>query len=303
MSQIKTLINNDVSPDAINGILKSMKFKVLLVLDGFDEIDMEKHTHFTDVIYENTFQNVWLLATMQPHLVNKLKQHFHLLVENRGFSEQAVDSLLQRMSPYPEYIHDADDIYDDEYIYEDAGIYNLKQTDSKGTYFSPFLVHAALTVYLHSNTSLIDSDITDRLVALVQFILNTNKANKKLEEKDMEICLLEIMELAYKSLVQHDDLVFSAEHLRHRGTLKMGLLSEYEHSGVYGTIRRVEFIHSLIRDFLAACYIVKKIEDEECHKIAQDVLNFAEHEWDNNDFLAFLLGMIGVFCFCSDAMG
>ena len=247
VNQIRTLRDTDTSPDAISKILRCTKFEILLALDGLDEVDIEKHIHAKDVIQENTLMHPWLLVTVQPHLVNELKQHFHLIVQNRGFSFDALDSLLKKVSS-----NTGKDPID---IYKDAGMDHIshklnvpEQHDWAELYFSPFLVHASLTLHIDTNTSIADHNMSKFFASLVRFILKTNKVTKHLTEKDIEHSLLQIMELAYKGLMQPENLIFAMEHLSNKHILKLGLLSEYESSNVYNTTRRIGPV------FLLGCY-------------------------------------------------
>ncbi len=285
IDQIRILRHENVSAEMMIEILNSKDYKVLIILDGLDEITLKLHPHINNIIQENTFIQCSLLVTSRPHLINLYKEHFSHVVVNQGLPKTSLDRMLERIAN--------ESTRTPHEVYEDAGLFylsddvdNVKDTGDRQKkeelHYSPFLVRAAITILQHTNKSVPQQNPCKFFISLVNFILNTSEAAKRLSRDEIDNALLDAMELAYKGLLQHDSLIFEVNQLnRNEQILKLGLLSEYESSNIYGTTRRVEFIHSIIQEFLAACYIVGKFRAGQEILISEGVSNLIKNlNWE-----------------------
>ena len=281
--QIKTLKDQNVSSELITNILKSDQFKVLLILDGLDEINLESHPNCKDVILGNSLLNCWLLVTTQPHLVNSFKQHFNMVILSKGLSKNSLDTLFVKVSnltgrDYSELLQ----------IDIAMAMHYLTNKD----YYSPFLVHAALIMYLDENPSSIpytdpQSFVTNYVLffkSLIRFILKTNEEAKQLSSEKINSSLWMVMELAYKGTIQNAPLILGQNEITNENILKLGLLSEQEYTAIGNTTRQVEFIHSTIQDFLAVCYIVGMFRDGKESLILDGLHNIIKSRSRAEDF-------------------
>ncbi len=292
--QIKTLKDKNVSSGMITDILKSDQFNILLILDGLDEINLDSHPNNKDIILGNSLLNCWLLVTTQPHLVNSFKQHFTLVVLSKGLSMDSLDTLFVKISKltgmdYSE-LHRIDIMMDIHHL-------SNKEKTPDGYYYSPFRVYAALIMYLDENPTPpnyrdLKSFIIHYVVfykSLIRFILKTNEEAKQLSSEDINSSLWIVMGLAYKGMLQSGPLILGQNEITSENILKLGLLSEQEYSSIWNTTRQVEFIHSTVQEFLAACYIVGMFRDGKENVITDGLYNIIKsktHAEYFNNFIA-----------------
>ncbi len=249
--QVKTLKDNNIDYSSISKLLKSSDLEVLIVLDGLDDIDLEKYSHVKSLIEGEVFLKCWLLVTTQPYLVSRIKQSFHTIVHVLGFSDESIKFLVAKICREKNFAGRTISSLN-KYVWQ------LGQ-ESNGTFYScPFLVHATIIMFLDNSYTVEGNgfDTTQFYASLVRFILKTNQVEKQFDgRQQLQNALHYAMELAYQATIQSKPLIAEMKKLGDPHVLKLGLLSGYERHSVYKTTTEVEFIHSSIQDFLAGCYI------------------------------------------------
>ncbi len=227
--QIKMLKDNNIAYSAITNILKSNKFQVLLILDGLDEINMDKYQHVKTLIVGETFVKCWLLVTTQPHLVSRMRHRFNSIFYIKGFSDEAVWSLVAKITK------ETTNMSANE-IYKKAHLIHLRTKSNDTYYSSPFLINAAIHMALDRDSNytvltrnisgffyfykafnlmagmdadlsnphawLRSTDIDDIIIIsefyaqLVRFILKTNQVTKHLTDMEIHNAIQYAMKLA-----------------------------------------------------------------------------------------------------------
>ncbi len=287
--QVKTLKESNIDYNSISKILRSDRLEVLIVLDGLNDVNLEKYPLVKSLVTGEAFLNCWLLVTTQPYLVSRIKQSFHSLVRIMGFSDDSVQALVTTMSKERSITQRITKSHLNTYLR------HLRQ-ENNGTYYScPFLVHATITMVQDNSYMMEDTGYnpTHFYASLVRFILKTNQVKKQLDDRQQfQNALLYAMELAYQGAIKSTPLVIEMKKLGDPHVLKLGLLSMYERYGVYSSTTEVEFIHSTIQDFLAGCYIAKSFDSKEGLGVMEQYLNSNNNgEFDRwSEVIGFAIG-------------
>ena len=87
------------SEEAIRKYMKSGMDRVLLVLDGIDEINLKQYKQVQEVLKGDAYRKCCILATTRPHVAETLKNKMTLVAKIKGFSrikaEEFISHILQ----------------------------------------------------------------------------------------------------------------------------------------------------------------------------------------------------------------
>ena len=87
----------NLNPDEICDILEKDEYRILIVLDGLDEFDMNINTDIRNIITNNLLSHVDVLVTSRPEVITKEFQHnFHLVAEMQGYTRQSRSEVCRK---------------------------------------------------------------------------------------------------------------------------------------------------------------------------------------------------------------
>ena len=68
LEQLQSISDTPASKTAVRSYLRSGKDRVLLVLDGLDEIKLKEFPHIQEVLRGQAYRKCCILATARPHV-------------------------------------------------------------------------------------------------------------------------------------------------------------------------------------------------------------------------------------------
>ena len=91
-SQIKSIWEEDtVSAELIQQYMKSGRDRVLLVLDGVDEISLDEYPQVKEVLYGQIYRKCCILTTTRPYMAEKLNNKMSMVANITGFSREKAE--------------------------------------------------------------------------------------------------------------------------------------------------------------------------------------------------------------------
>ncbi|KAL3891804.1 hypothetical protein ACJMK2_004050 [Sinanodonta woodiana] len=294
-SHIETLIGQ-----AVNN-------KVLLIMDGLDEMDNSK-SFIDKILQKRLYPNLTVLATTRPWKVDELSlirpAHIDLLLDLRGFSFDNSMLFAQRMF--------------DKYYNDESAIAKFKEDISK-TDVIRSLIHVPLLllfiVQVWYDRKSFAQTIHELYLEMLDVVVNRYMKNKKrigkyqgmqdqkwpLESttfnanpKLSKLSLVKhfgadflaaLCEVAYHFLINHcreASLVFDEEVLlgllgkegtsKLQRALDLGILSKSESRSKFCEKIRLTFLHKTVQEFLAAIYICCR--EDRCNMFLDSLKTF-----------------------------
>ena len=237
--------DNDVTDSLIGEYLRSGQDRVLLVLDGLDEINLKHYPNVQDVLTGKSFRKCCILVTTRPHLARELKGKMTSIVYLKGFSRSKAEEFIAHI------------------IANKAGrkrfFTQLDRRRMSHMHKIPLIVQA-LALLFNEDQELPET-FTTTYDELVFFLRKTCQASKHLTEEEIRAAMDEINKLAFKGLTREDkQLVFSRDEVKNDNIYKLGLLSGEKTGSGFKPTTVLQFAHATIQENCGADHVVRRLE-------------------------------------------
>ena len=242
--QIKSLWDNDaVTEKLIDEYMKSGRDRVLLVLDGLDEINMEHFPEVKDVLTGQAYRKCCILATTRPYVAETLYNKMTSVAKIKGFSREQAEKFIGNL---------LEDVEREEFLRQ------LDRRKMSQMHKVPLLVQAMALLYREKYT--LPRTYTITYDELVFFIRKSCKKSKDLSEDELHEAMDEVNELAFKGLTRDDkQLVFSRDEVKNSNVYKLGILTAEKAGSGFRPTEILQFPHKTVQEHSAADHVVKKL--------------------------------------------
>ena len=247
VDQLKSISDNPssiASEAEVGNYLKFGKDKVLLVLDGLDEIKLKEFPHVQKVLKGEAYRSCCILATTRPHVAASFQNKATSVAKILGFSEEKVEE-------FTSYI--ISDKSERKQFFQQIHERNMSEMASV-----PILLQA-LALLFRENRQLPDT-LKTTYDDLVFFLRKTCEDSKGLTEDEIRAAMAEINELAFRGLMREDkQLVFSRDEIQNENILKLGLLAAEKSGSGFKPTTVLYFLHLTLQENCAADHVTKGI--------------------------------------------
>ena len=227
VDQLQTT-NEPVSEEEVGNYLKSGKDKVLLVLDGLDEIKLKKFPHIQKVLRGEAYRNCGILATTRPHVAASFQNKATSVAKILGFSEEKAEE-------FASYI--ISDESERKQFFQQIHERNMSEMVSV-----PILLQALALLYIENKR--LPETLKTTYDDLVFYLRKTCEYSKGLTEDEIKAAMDEINELAFRGLMREDkQLVFSRDEIQNENILKLGLLAAEKSGSGFKPTTVLYFLH------------------------------------------------------------
>ena len=210
--QIGPIYDNTLpSEEAIRQYMKSGRDRVLLVLDGIDEINLKQFTQVHEVLKGDAYRKCCILATTRPHVAETLKNKMTVVSKIKGFSrtkaEEFISHILQDKEERKKFFQQID---------------RRKMSEMHKV---PIVIQALALLYRENKQ--LPSTYTLTYDDLVLYLRNTYRSKfldgTILSQDEIQEAMKEVAELAFKGLTREDrQLIFSRDEIKNENVFKLG---------------------------------------------------------------------------------
>ena len=254
VDQLKSISDNPisiVSEAEVGSYLKSGKDKVLLVLEGLDEIKLKEFPHVQKVLRGEAYRRCCILATTRPHVAASYQNKATSVAKIMGFSAEKADEFTSYIIL---------DKSERKQFFEQIHERNMSEMAS-----IPILLQA-LALLFRENKQLPETLKTtyDDLVFYLRKTCErkTCEGRKGLTEDEIRAAMDEINELAFRGLMRDDkQLVFSRDEIQDENILKLGLLTAEKSGSGFKPTTVLYFLHKTLQEYCASDHVTKEIEN------------------------------------------
>jgi len=258
--------------------IRNSQSKVLLVLDGLDELPSNKTPLFSEIVQGRDLPNCKILATSQETAGKEVENLFDTLLEIQEFNEEdarifiskhfkrirpwLVEELLQKAKPYR--------MFKDRVVNPlTTALLCLLCEDFKG-----HLPESKTQLYLETTSSVL------RRYSLKEGVFTSSENFTEIYKAE----LLQLGSLAFSSLLEKKR--YLEENELSSDLLKMGFLSTESSHDTKNS--RYVFLHKSIQEFLAAFYLSDQLM---CGEMDPEVV-VIKHFHELKGVLSFTTGLI-----------
>ena len=226
-------IGEEISPqDVENRLIRSGK-KVLLVLDGLDEVDLKKYRQVIRIFWRRDYPGCCVLATCKPHVFQQVSHYMTRTARITGFSQSSAQKFVSYIIP------DENDRYQFFIGLIERNMYEM--------HTNPRLLQVLVFTY-HSGGHRFSNTYTEVYDDLLLSVRRTCDGSEELNDIEIDEVENTLNELAFKSLTQDTrDRVLLREDIANDNMFKVGILS--------GT----NFLHETFRAFSTAGHITREL--------------------------------------------
>ena len=226
--------------------LKSGKDKVLLVLDGLDEIKLKEFPHVQRVLRGEAYRRCCILATTRPHVAASYQNKATSVAKILGFSEE-------KAVEFTSYI--ISDQSERENFFKQIHERNMSEMARV-----PILVQA-LALLFRENKQLPDT-LKTTYDDLVFYLRKTCEDSKGLTEDEIKAAIDDINELAFRGLICADrQLVFRRDEIQNENILKLGLLAAEKSGSGFKPTTVLYFLHKTLQEYCTSDHVTKEIKN------------------------------------------
>ena len=243
-NQIETLWENDrISEADVAGYMKSGRDRVLLVLDGLDEINLKQYSQVQEVLLGERYRKCCILATTRPHVAETLYNKMTNIAKIKGFSREQAKQFVGN-------------ILDEEELVQFLG--QLEKRKMSQMHQVPLIVQALALMFRQYEQ--LPRTYTITYDELVFFLRKSCKQSKDLTEDELQAAMNEVNELAFKGLIREDKkLVFSRDEIKDDNVRKLGILTAEKAGSGFKPTEVLQFAHLTIQEHSASDHVVKRL--------------------------------------------
>ena len=247
-NQIKTLWADDkISEVDIADYIESGRDRVLLVLDGLDEINLKQYSQVQDVLQGNVYRKCCILATTRPHVAETLQNKMTNVAKIKGLSREQAKSFVGN------------------FLGGDELVEFVRQLDKRKMlqmHQVPLIVQAlALTFKEHQKLPRTYTVTYDQLVF---FLRKSCEKGKDLTADKLQAAMDEVNELAFKGLIRKDkQLIFSRDEIKDDNVRKLGILTAEKAGSGFNPTEVLQFGHKTVQEYSASDHVVKRLLNDD----------------------------------------
>ena len=246
VDQISSIAENATAA-MVGDYLKSGRDKVLLILDGLDEIPWKKYSTIQNLLQGDAYKKCCILLTTRPHIAEKIHNKMSTVARILGFTREKAQQYVSH-------------IIDEEQKRRDF----FKQLDTKqmsGMARVPILLQALALIFDEGEQQL-PKCITSTYDELFEFLRKTCKASRSLTEEELNKAIDDVNELAYKGLIREDrQLIFDRDEIKNKNIYNLGVLSAEKIGSGFNPTEKFQFLHKTLQEHAGADHVVKRIKE------------------------------------------
>ena len=242
--QIKTLFEDDrVSEKDIAEYMKSGRDRVLLVLDGLDEINLKQYPQVNEVLVGERYRKCCILATTRPHVAETLDNKMTSVAKIKGFS-------MKQAIRFVENFLDGEELFKFSQQIEKRKMLQMHQV--------PLIVQALALIFKEYKK--LPRTYTVTYDELVFFLRKSCQGSKNLTEEEIQAAMDEVNQLAFKGLIREDKkLVFSRDEIKDENVRKLGILTAEKAGSGFNPTEVLQFAHKTVQEHSASDHVVKRL--------------------------------------------
>ena len=240
--QIKSIYeNDDVTTELIEKYLKSGRDRVLLILDGIDEITLKDHQPVKDVLEGKALRKCCILATTRPYVAENLNNKMTMIANITGFSRTKAEQFISHLL-----------IAEEE---RKTFFQQLEDRKMSDMYKIPMLVQALALLFREEEE--LPATFTLTYDQLVFFLRKTCEDSKELSEDELKAAMDEVNHLAFRGLTRKDkQLVFSRDEVQNPNSYKLGVLTAEKGGSGFRPTTVLQFLHKTFQENSVADHVV-----------------------------------------------
>ena len=246
--------------------LKENPSKLLLVLDGLDEVDPEKLEMFINLIQSKLLPGCYIVLTGRHEAGRKVRQYADTLLEIVGFTTSDVECYIRKYFQHAEHLAEA---LISKFMFDE----DLRELSKNP------LNTLLLCVIFEDLDGILPNNRTKLYVEIVRFVLRRYESKNDLSNRGEDLLLVykkELMMLGETALysLREGELYFDD----HKGDIKKSLLTKFGFLSIQsgGSKRapcdRYAFFHKSFQEFFSGYFLAFSVIDDirEFHSVLTD---------------------------------
>lgn len=249
-------------------VLTQNKNKILIILDGYDELKKEYVYNLEKVLKD--FQDINLIVTSRPYNINKSNLTVNETFETIGFFDEDIEDYVHN------YFRDSLKIDQDKML---LGFF-MENRGVKSLIHVPIILEIVCNLWKNNPEKISNTNatITSIYSSIVEYIYQTNKEKNNIHENNKENLFLSVGRIAYDAMISKN-IYIDGKNLENslsllKEELKTENVNEYflnniQTSGFFRSrgSQRFEifnehyFIHLSFQEYFAAYYISKQKDE------------------------------------------
>ena len=196
--------NNELR-NVLDSFLHSAPDKIMLIVDGVDEISKANKSHVFDLLKRRCLRDCYVVLTSRQEKGMEVRKYCDKLLEISGYSDESINSYINK--------------YFGSKINLAKRLHEKIQTSTENnlqTLATNPLNTLLLCVVFEDNGGNLPTTVTELYQNIVECIWTRYCKKKRPEEKDIsfETAMQTLGRLAYESLIEHDTLYFRESKLK-----------------------------------------------------------------------------------------
>ena len=284
-SNIWEAIDDQILPEEMEDQAKECFFKfirenqskVLLVLDGLDEVDPGNLKVLSSLIQGKELSGCYIVVTSRHEAGSKVRRYFDTLWEIEGFTKEDAKSFILKYFMIINKVHLARKLI--ESIWYVSSLFESQKNRDLGELAKNPLNTTLLCVICEDFEGVIPTSRTELYTEIVLCVLRRYEQKQGLASKNEDLMtvykteLIDLGRMALQSLLKGE--LYFEEHKSDGGLIvlsKFGFLSLQAGGSKRKVVVRYAFLHKSFQEFFAGFYLAYKlIEGEiECESVVTD---------------------------------
>ncbi len=245
LHQMKTPEDIRISAGSINMNLVDPELRVLLVLDGLDEVDLEHHPQLRRILSGEELSSCCVLVTSRPHVAPAVKNEMNCVARITGFSQRSAEAYVAHIITDPDV----------------RKLFFKQMSDRKmqGMVKVPIILQALALLF--SDGSKLPDTYTLTYDELVLYLQKTCEAIKGLSPEQIQEAMKVVGELAFLGLTDptQQRLVFSRDEISNEDVFKLGLLSATKTVTGFKPTATVQFPHKTVQEYSTSGHVAREL--------------------------------------------
>ena len=230
----------ELPPESIHKYLTQSQDSVLLILDGLDEIDLQKYPQVYRILCGIDYPSCCVMTTSRPHVALDIKDEMYCIANITGFSKESAHEYISHIIPDPD---------------DRREFFKLLQARKMHDMYKIPIILQALALFFTKERQLPETYTAtfEQLVGLI-YVRKIKDGNTKLSEEDIEAAIGETNKLAFECLMK-DKLVFPTDSITNQDVFTLGILSVTKTETPHGKVSLAEFAHKILQEYAAGGHV------------------------------------------------
>ena len=243
VDQISSIAEN-ASAAMVGDYLKSGRDKVLLILDGLDEIRWEKYSIIEKVLLGKAYRKCCILLTTRPHIAEKVHSKVSTVARILGFTRETAQEYVSHI------IHEEEKQRD--------FFKQLETRKMSGMAQVPILLEARALIFKEDKQ--LSTSVTSTYDQLFIYLRRT-WASQGLTKTELAKAIDDVNELAFKGLIREDgQLIFDRDEIQNENIYKLGVLLAEKIGSGFKPREKFHFLHKTLQEHAASDHVVKRMK-------------------------------------------